>query len=111
VNDADDDALRVPYLTAAVMAVEETPLIATMLRRAAELYAARAKVAIVAFPFKLDPERFLMGWHPRMDAEPAHLWFRELIAAAFRASQVPIESPHSRCSTRSGCPPRWPKRR
>jgi DNA-binding transcriptional LysR family regulator len=76
--------LKVPYLTAAVLAVEDTPLITTMLRRAAELYAARANVAILGFPFKLDPERILMGWHPRMDAEPAHLWFRELIAAIAR---------------------------
>jgi DNA-binding transcriptional LysR family regulator len=69
--------LRVPYLTAAVMAVEDTPLITTTLRRIAEPYAARAKVAILNCPFKLAPGRVLMSWHPRMDAEPAHLWFRE----------------------------------
>jgi DNA-binding transcriptional LysR family regulator len=76
--------LRVPYLTAAVMAVEDTPLITTTLRRIAEPYAARAKVAILNCPFKLAPGRVLMGWHPRMDAEPAHLWFRQLIAAVAR---------------------------
>jgi hypothetical protein len=58
-------------------------------RPAAEFFAARSELAIVALPFKLDPVRLLMGWHPRMDAEPAHLWFRTLISRAARDWKKP----------------------
>jgi len=81
--------LRVPYLGAAVMAVRDTPLIATMPRRAAQLYTGRAKVAIVPAPFEFEPVRFVMAWHPRTDAEPAHVWFRKLIAETARGLQRP----------------------
>jgi DNA-binding transcriptional LysR family regulator len=73
--------LRVAYVGAAVMAVQGTSLIATMPRRGAEFYAGRANVAIVRAPFDFAPLRYVMAWHPRMDAEPAHVWFRSLIAA------------------------------
>jgi DNA-binding transcriptional LysR family regulator len=76
--------LRVPYLAAAVMAVKDTPLIATMPRRVAELYAVRAEVAIIPAPFKVDPVPYVMAWHPRVDAEPAHVWLRKLIADTAR---------------------------
>jgi DNA-binding transcriptional LysR family regulator len=79
--------LRVPYLGAAVMAVQDTPLIATMPRRPAELYADRAKVAIVPTPFAFDRIRYVMAWHPRVDVEPGHVWFRNLIAATARELQ------------------------
>ncbi len=76
--------LRAAYLGAAVTAVEGTHLIATMPRRAAEHYAGRAKVAIVPAPFAFEPIRYVMAWHPRLNAEPAHVWFRQLIAGVAR---------------------------
>ena len=73
--------LRVPYYGAAVLAVSGTDLIATMPRRAAEMYAER--VRIVAFPFKIRRIRYLIAWHPTTNAEPALVWFREQLADVF----------------------------
>lgn len=69
--------LRVPYYGAAVLAVAGTDLIATMPRRAAEIYTRAARVRIVAHPFNVRRIRYLMAWHPSTNEEPALAWFRE----------------------------------
>jgi len=71
--------LRVPYFGTAVLAVAGTPFIATLPRRAAEYYADRRLVRVTEPPFKLERLRYVMAWHPRVDADPAQKWFRELV--------------------------------
>jgi DNA-binding transcriptional LysR family regulator len=71
--------LRVPYFGSAVLAVENTTLIATVPRVAAQQYAREVPVRLVAPPFKFDPIRMLMSWHPNTDGEPALQWFRALM--------------------------------
>jgi DNA-binding transcriptional LysR family regulator len=76
--------LRVPHFGTAVLAVAGTPLIATMPRRAAEYYADDTRVRIVPPPFDLSRLRYLMAWHPRMEADPAQRWFRALLLGTMK---------------------------
>ena len=71
--------MQVPYFDSAVMAVQDTTMIATVPRLAAEPYARRARVRIETPPFRFAPIRILMGWHPGTDREPALQWFRGLL--------------------------------
>lgn len=75
--------LRVPYFGAAVLAVRGTDMIATMPRRAAEIYARVAGARIVPHPFNLGRIRYLIAWHPSTNAEPALMWFRGQLVDIF----------------------------
>jgi DNA-binding transcriptional LysR family regulator len=68
--------LRVPYFGSSIVAVQNTSLIATVPRIAAEQYTREARVRILPSPFKFEPVRILMAWHPSTDGEPALQWFR-----------------------------------
>lgn len=80
-------ALRVPYFGAAVLAVGGTDLIATLPRRAAEIYARSARVRIAPFPFKITPLRYLIAWHPSTNEEAALVWFRRQLVEIFTQLQ------------------------
>ncbi len=71
--------LRVPYFGSAVLAVENTQLIATVPRAAAQQYMREVKVSLMAPPFKFEPIRILMSWHPSTHQEPGLTWFRALV--------------------------------
>jgi DNA-binding transcriptional LysR family regulator len=71
--------LRVPYFGSAVLAVRNTQLIATVPRAAARQYAREIDVCLKVPPFKFDPIRILMSWHPSMEGDPAMKWFRDLV--------------------------------
>jgi len=71
--------LRVPYFGSAVLAVENTQLIATVPRIAAEQYTRETRVHIMRSPFAFEAIRILMSWHPSTDGEPALRWFREQV--------------------------------
>jgi DNA-binding transcriptional LysR family regulator len=72
-------SLRVPYFGPAVLAIQNTNLIATLPKLAVEQYAAGARVRVEPPPFKFTPIRILMSWHPSKAGEPAARWFRELV--------------------------------
>ena len=80
--------LRVPYFGAAVLAVRGTDLIATLPRRAAEIYASMAGVRIVPFPFNVPRLRYVIAWHPGTNDEPALAWFREQLVDVFTKPPV-----------------------
>jgi len=80
--------LRVPYFGAAVLAVGGTDLIATLPRRAAEIYARSTGVRITPFPFKVARARYLIAWHPSTNDEPALVWFREQLFKVFTEFQL-----------------------
>lgn len=79
--------LRVPYFGAAILAVRSTDLIATLPRRAAEIYTRAARVRIVPFPFKATRLRYLIAWHPSTNDEPALVWFRQQLVDVFTQLQ------------------------
>jgi DNA-binding transcriptional LysR family regulator len=71
--------LQVPYFDTAILAVQDTTMIATVPRLAAEQYARRARVRIETPPFKFVPIRIMMRWHPSTDSDAALQWFRGLV--------------------------------
>ncbi len=68
--------IRVPYFAAAVSAVRGTELIAVLPRRLAERHADAAIRLVPAPPEIAGPDY----GHPRLDADPAQRWLRELMA-------------------------------
>lgn len=70
--------LSVPYHTAAVLAVQETDLVATLPSR---LLAGLAdpRLTVVDAPAEVAPMPYLMFWHPRLEDDPAQRWLRDLV--------------------------------
>jgi DNA-binding transcriptional LysR family regulator len=71
-------ALSVPYHTAAVLAVPETRLVATLPSRLLSTLDNPA-LRVVAAPPEVEPMPYLMTWHPRLDDDPAQRWLRDLV--------------------------------
>ena len=70
--------LSVPYHTAAVLAVPETPLVATLPSRLVSGVDDPALRAVAAPP-EIDTMPYLMTWHARLDDDPAQRWLRDLV--------------------------------
>ncbi|MFI7676259.1 LysR family transcriptional regulator [Actinophytocola sp. NPDC049390] len=79
-------ALSVPYHTAAVLAVRETRLVATIpARMAATVDDPRLRV--VRAPEEVEAMPYLMSWHPRLDDDPAQRWLRDLVRVVANESE------------------------
>lgn len=78
-------ALSVPYHTAAVLAVPETQLVATIPARLASTVDDPA-LWVVAAPPEIEPMPYLMTWHPRLDDDPAQRWLRDLVRVVAAAT-------------------------
>lgn len=72
-------ALHVPYFATAMRSVIGTELIATVPRRIAEIGARDAELCILRPPSVFESFDYLMIWHPRLTADPAHAWLRGVI--------------------------------
>ncbi|WP_208297938.1 LysR family transcriptional regulator [Actinophytocola oryzae] len=70
--------LSVPYHTAAILAIPETPLVATLPERLVSTLDNPA-LKVVAAPPEVEPMPYLMTWHPRLDDDPAQRWLRDLV--------------------------------
>lgn len=80
--------LSVPYFGAALLAVAATDMIATVPLSAVKYYRDRAPVVTMPPPFSVEPLQVVLIWHPRLDADPAHVWLRNTIAEAVHAERV-----------------------
>jgi DNA-binding transcriptional LysR family regulator len=76
--------MEVPYFGTAIAAVQDTDMIATVPRAAADQYTPGARVRVVAPPFRFAPINILMGWHPSTHGDAALHWFRGLLREAAR---------------------------
>lgn len=74
-----DARVKVPYFAAAIAAVSQTDLIATVPKRIALPEAEAGHVSIVPAPPEIEPIRYLMAWHPRLTDDPAHTWLRSIV--------------------------------
>ena len=72
--------MRVPYLFAMPDLLECSNLLATIPTLAPKRFFAMWKVDHCAPPFSIAGGALLLVWHERFDAEPAHRFFRELVA-------------------------------
>jgi DNA-binding transcriptional LysR family regulator len=71
-------ALSVPYHTAAVLAVPDTPLIATLPSRLMSTVDNPA-LRMAAAPTEVATMPYLMTWHARLDDDPAQRWLRDIV--------------------------------
>lgn len=64
----------------APLLVAQSDCVVTLSYRLAEALGPGLGLEIVEPPFELEPYSLWQAWHLRCDADPAHTWFRELIA-------------------------------
>jgi len=76
--------LSVPFFSAAIYAVANTDLVLTVPRKLTKIVQPLDGVRIVEPPKEIKPFPYFMAWHPRLNVEPAHVWFREQVRIAAR---------------------------
>jgi DNA-binding transcriptional LysR family regulator len=79
----------VPYYASALEFVSASDCIATMSERLARHHAARFGLQVLEPPFALPACAGSQVWHPRLDAEPAHIWLRRLVARIAKGLRGP----------------------
>jgi DNA-binding transcriptional LysR family regulator len=60
--------------------VAQSDCVVTISERLALAYEERFKLQVLKVPLPIDPYTLSQVWHPRVDAGPAHLWLRKLVA-------------------------------
>lgn len=76
---ATPDFSSVPFYLAAANAI------ATLPAYAARVYADRLGLTYSAVPFAMPDFTISMIWHSRVDHDPGHVWFRELVESVAAA--------------------------
>lgn len=90
------NVFTVPYFSVALNAVASTELMATVPRRFAELLINPATTKILRLPEAICRYKYLMAWHPRLEADVQNLWLRQSIRSA--AKELPPLPPDRRGS-------------
>lgn len=93
--------LIVPYFLAGVMALRDTELILTVPSRVAPQFLGRYPFQQVTAPSEIPRFQYLMAWHPRLENEDLHRWFRDVLRQHFHpgmasAQKHPGRPPHVR---------------
>ena len=74
-------SVTVPYHAVAASAVRGTNLLATLPRRIVDGLINEQSIVLLDPPREISPMTFSMGWHPRVDDDPAQRWMRDMIRA------------------------------
>jgi DNA-binding transcriptional LysR family regulator len=75
----------VPYFLAALDLVSRSDCIVTMSERLAQAFAHRLGLQVVRPPIALPSYTIAQVWHPRVNADPSHVWLRRRIVEVCRA--------------------------
>ncbi len=75
-------AVRVPYFTTAALIASKTDLVASVPRRAADIFTAMLPLRTLATTFTIRPMPMALVWHERTHADPGARYFRALITEA-----------------------------
>lgn len=73
-------ALRVSSFLVAPVLVSKSDLITTAPTRLAQSFASVFPLRVLPAPIPLPRYVFSIAWHPRLDNDPAHTWFRDVVA-------------------------------
>jgi DNA-binding transcriptional LysR family regulator len=76
--------VSVSFFSAAIFAVANTDLVVTVPRRLTKIVRPLEGVRLVEPPREIKAFPYFMVWHPRLNQEPAHAWFREQVRVAAR---------------------------
>ena len=77
--------VTLPHFLAAIAVVERSDLVLTLPERLARALAPPG-LLIRPPPIPLPPLELVSLWHPRVHADPAHRWLRELVVKSARAT-------------------------
>jgi DNA-binding transcriptional LysR family regulator len=75
-------ARTTPFFGAALALVAEADYVLTVSERIARRAADARDLVLLPPPLPLEPYALNLLWHPRMDADPAHAWLRDLFVRA-----------------------------
>lgn len=75
----------VPYFRTGLEMVSRSNRLLTISERIVKLLAADLDLRVLEPPLPLEPFALSMVWHPRLDDDPAHRWFREQLLAVTAA--------------------------
>jgi DNA-binding transcriptional LysR family regulator len=90
-------ARAVPYFHAALQLAAETDYLLTISERVARRSAAALSLAVLEVPLPLRPYALSLVWHPRLDADEAHRFVRDVwVRAAREAAGERHEAPRTR---------------
>jgi DNA-binding transcriptional LysR family regulator len=79
-------ALWMPYFSSVAVTVEETDMILTVPRRAAEIFARTGALVVRESPVEIEPFTYSLVWHVRTARDPALGWFRQTVGDLFAAA-------------------------
>ncbi len=71
-----------PYFLPAALDVAGTDLVLTLPERVATLLTKLTALRQVLPPKEIGDFSYVMAWHPRVDGDPGHRWFRDQVRAA-----------------------------
>lgn len=77
-------ARAIPYFLTALQLVAETDYILTISERLAKKYASILNLELLEPPVPLRPYALSLLWHPRVDADEAHRYLRDVFVRAAR---------------------------
>lgn len=75
-------ARAIPYFLTALQLVAETDYVLTVSERLARRMAPSLGLRVFDVPFELRPYALSLVWHPRVDADAGHRFFRDVFARA-----------------------------
>lgn len=83
--------MSVSAFSLAPQLVVGTDRVTTITTRLAAKYAETLPLRLIPLPFDMPPMVEMLQWHQVHDYDPAHHWFRQLIARVLRTlPQLPI---------------------
>jgi DNA-binding transcriptional LysR family regulator len=77
-------AVHLPYILPALRTLETTDLVLTIPARIAEPLRSELDLRCVKAPREIPAIRHSMVWHPRLDTDLLHAWFRDVVRQIFR---------------------------
>jgi len=75
----------VPYFVVALDLVSRSDCVVTISERLALAYAERFDIQVLRPPIALPSYTICQVWHPRVDADPSHVWLRRRVAGVTAA--------------------------
>ncbi|MEN3297317.1 MAG: hypothetical protein V7642_6570 [Burkholderiales bacterium] len=84
-------AISLPSALASPGVVAASDLIATIPERVARHFAPQFGLQVLRPPLELEDVDIAMYWHERMQNNPAHRWFRQLIRDVTASLQTPMQ--------------------
>ena len=76
--------LRVPFLLPALRVLQQTDLLMTTPHRLALIASKDSGLHVAHCPRELPTFQYTSVWHPRLDRDPLHVWFRSLVVQTCR---------------------------